>query len=103
MTLDDVSKTFKIEEHRKEATDRKNGSKTVITIDGSIEKLRGRYDIEVEEIVERTYLSTWSPEKKTIHQATGYMLFDVKDITTIDIMEKDKEEKISFITWRKAS
>ena len=103
LTLDDVSKTFKIEEHRKEATDGKNGSKTVITIDGSIVKLSGRYDIKVEEIVERTYLSTWLPKKKTIHQATGYMLFDVKDITTIDIMEKDKEEKISFITWRKAS
>ena len=103
LTLDDASKTFKIEEQKKEATDGKNGSRTVIVINGSIEKLSGRYEIKVEEIVKRTYLPTWSPEKKTIHQATGYMLFDVKDITTIDIMEKDKEENIKFLKWEKVS
>ncbi|MCJ7631397.1 nucleotide-binding protein [Candidatus Bathyarchaeota archaeon] len=102
LSIDDVSKTFKIEEQRKEAGE-KNGTRTVITISGSIEKLSGKYDIKVEEIIERTYLSTWSPEKKTIHKATGYMLFDVKNLTTIDIMEKDKEENIKFLKWEKAS
>jgi len=102
LIIDDISKTFKIEEQKKEA-DEKNGSKTVITINGSIEKLSGRYDIKVEEIIERTYLSAWSPEKKTIHEATGYMMFNVKDLTTIDIMEKDKEENIKFLKWKKVS
>ena len=68
-----------------------------------MEKLSGRYDIKVEEIIERTYLSEWSPEKKTIHQATGYMLFNAKALTTIDIMEKDKGENIKFLTWEKVS
>ena len=99
LIIDDVSKTFKIEEQQKE-TDEKNGSRRVITINGSIEKLSGRYDIKVMEIIQRTYLP---PQKNTIYQATGYMLFNATDLTTIDIMEKDKEENIKFLKWGKAS
>jgi thioredoxin-like negative regulator of GroEL len=99
LIIDDVSKTFKIEEEQKKANE-KNGSRRVITINGSIEKLSGRYDIKVEEIIQYTYIP---PGKKTIHQAAGYILFDATDLTSIDIMEKDKEENIEFLKWEKTS
>lgn len=99
LIIDDVSKTFKIEEEQKKANE-KNGSRIVITINGSIEKLSGRYDIKVEEIIQYYSLP---PGKKTIHQATGYMLFDATDLNTINVMEKDKEEDIKFLKWKKAS
>lgn len=99
LIIDDVSKTFRIEEEREKANE-KNSSRSIITVNGSIEKLSGRYDIKVEEIIQYTYAS---PGKKTIHQATGYMLFDRTDLTTVVIMEKDKEENIEFLKWKKAS
>ena len=61
--------------------------------------MSGRYDIKVEEIIQYYSLP---PGKKTIHQATGHMLFDATDLSTIDIMEKDKEENIEFLKWEKA-
>ena len=69
----------------------------LINIKGNVEKLSGRYEIGIEEIVEYGYIA---PETKKVHEASGYLVIN-EDCSTIDVMEKAKEEKLNICGWKK--
>ena len=69
----------------------------LVSIEGTIVNLSGTYDIKV---IDTTKWSS-GPSKDTFYNAVGYMVMSTHDRKTIHIMEKAKEDKTSFVIWRK--
>ncbi|HHT9134032.1 MAG TPA: hypothetical protein ACFYD2_03935 [Candidatus Avalokitesvara rifleensis] len=67
-----------------------------IRVDGTIERMSGKYKIKVEKEGGRGGLLS----QREACEANGYMIIN-EDYNTIDVMEKDAEEKIKIHAWKK--
>jgi tetratricopeptide (TPR) repeat protein len=71
----------------------------LVSIDGTIINLSGTYSIKVVDITEWS----WGPSKDTVYTAVGYMVMSMEENKIIHIMEKTKEDKITFVSWRRTN
>ncbi len=83
---------FKVDEKKKIEPEKEYLRYRLIKIEGNVEKMSGRYKIEIEEIIEYQVIP---PGKKIIYKASGYMVIN-EDCSIIDVMEKAKEETLKI-------
>jgi len=75
-------------------------TRRLISIQGNITKLSGRYEIIMEEKDE--YADGTSYGEKKSYKITGYMVIN-KDINKIEVMEKKNDEDFNIYSWNKKS
>ncbi len=95
--FDKSTNSFKVDEKKKIEPEKEPLKNRLIKIEGNIEKMSGRYKIEIEDIIQYQYIP---PDKKIIYEASGYMVIN-EECSIIDIMEKTKEETLKIHNWTK--
>jgi len=110
LIFDESTNSFKVDEKKKAKMDafeahfiyksepeKEHFKNRLIKIEGNVEKLSGKYKIEIEDIIEYQHIP---PDRKKVYEASGYMVIN-EDYSTIDLMEKGKEEELNIHIWKK--